>query len=174
VPGRASAALDGRSPQSFINPRDGRPERPALSVTAALDTALARLAVLLGPDLSTWTWGRAHQARFTHALSWSAAAFEPPLLPIDGDNHTPSVGRSTLPWDMRVNHGPVWRHVVDLADRSRSWAIVAPGNSGLGPHALDLAQRWADHQYVPLDLDWNKVEELRESDWRLVPAEPHR
>lgn len=170
VPGRGAAALDGRAPESFHDPATGAPERPAVSAAAALDTALARLERLLGPDLASWTWARAHRARFAHPLAWAAAVLEPPLVPIDGDNHTPSVGRSSLPWDIRVNHGPVWRHVVDLADPSRSWGIVAPGNSGVGPHARDLAAAWADHRYVPLDLDWREVEALRESEWRLAPA----
>jgi penicillin amidase len=172
VPGRGAAALDGRAPESFRDPRSGAPEHPAVSAVAALDTALARLENLLGPDLSTWSWGRAHRARFAHSLAWAAAGLEPPLLPMDGDNHTPSVGRSSLPWDIRVNHGPVWRHVVDLADPKHSWGIVTPGNSGVGPHARDLAPAWADHRYVPLDLDWDEVEALRESEWRLVPAPP--
>jgi hypothetical protein len=93
---------------------------------------------------------------------------------MDGDNVTPSVGRSNLPWSWRVTHGPVWRHVVDLADRDRSWCVVAPGNPSEGPGRTGLAERWARHGYVPLDLRWDRVEAAKQGEWRLAPATPAR
>ena len=170
MPGLAAAALDGRAPEALRDPRSGEVEPAAHALAAALDSALAQLTVRLGADPVSWTWGRAHRARFAHGLARTWSDLEPPTIAEDGDNSTPSVGASRLPWDVRVNHGPVWRHVVDLADSTRSWGVLPPGNAGEGPHAHDLMQRWANHGYVPLDLDWDRVRAARESAWTLSPA----
>jgi penicillin amidase len=165
--GLTLAALDGREPGALRSP-DGAPETAAQAVTAALDTALTRLTATLGPDLASWTWERAHRARFKHRLR-DRGSFEPPTVGMDGDNSTPSVGRSDLPWSTDVTHGPVFRHLVDLAIPDSSLAIVTPGNSGAGPHSADLAERWARHEYVPLLLDWDRIARYREAEIILPP-----
>jgi penicillin amidase len=191
VPMLAAAALEGRAtsepqgraigsePQgravtnAFHDPVSGAPARPAVIVTAALDTALTRLGGMLGPDLARWTWGRAHQARFAHELAPLDPSLEPPLEPEDGDNVTPSVGASALPRSREVHHGPVWRQVVDLAHPGLAWGVIPPGNTGEGPHARDLLDRWANHRYVPLAMDPADIARLTESTLTLVPAARH-
>ncbi len=88
---------------------------------------------------------------------------------MDGDNVTPSVGRSNLPWDWRVTHGPVWRHVVDLADPNLSWCVIAPGNPSEGPLRTGLVDDWERHGYVPLELRWDRIDRSKIGDVRLVP-----
>ena len=172
VPGLALATLSGEASAGSGQPGRGPRERPAAAAVAALDTALARLTTLLGPDLGGWRYGRAHQALFRHALSWRDSRLDVGPFPADGDNSTPSVGRSRLPWSVTFNHGPAFRHVVDLAQPDSSWAVIPPGNSGdpLGPHAQDLLAAWADHRYVPLYLAWERVQSARETETRLAPA----
>jgi penicillin amidase len=174
VPGLAAAALGGRAPEALRDPRTGAPERAATAAVAALGEALAELERLLGPARSSWTWGRAHRARFLHALAWRDSAFNPPTIAIDGDNSTPSVGPSRLPRDPRVIFGPSWRHLVDLAVTDSSLAIVPPGNGGTPEHRLDHLERWANHRYVPLYLDWGHIDAAKESRWRLVPRGSRR
>ncbi|NOT34924.1 MAG: penicillin acylase family protein [Candidatus Eisenbacteria bacterium] len=169
VPGLALAALDGRAPEALRRPGTDSLERAAVAAVAALDTALARLTAHLGETLSTWTWERAHRARFKHELAWRDSAFAPPSQVMDGDNSTPSVGASRLPWSTTVVHGPMWRHLVDLAVPGVSWAVLPPGNSGRGPHARDLLDAWSNREYIPLHLDWSRIDELKESEWRLEP-----
>jgi penicillin amidase len=169
VPGLAAAALAGRAPQAWHDPVSGAPRRPAPLVAAALDTALVRLAALLGPDLTQWRWERAHRARFAHALAARFPEFEPPLVAEDGDNATPSVGASNLPRTVEVHHGPVWRQVVDLAHPELAWGVVVPGNTAEGPHAHDLLARWAGHDYVPLAMDPARIAALAESRLTLMP-----
>ncbi len=164
--GLTAAALDGRAPEALVDAKGNR-EAPAVAAVAALDTALVRLDVLLGRDMSRWTWGRAHRARFRHALRLREAAFEPPTIAADGDNSTPCVGRSSLPWNVDFTHGPVYRHVVDLAHPDSSLGIVTPGNHGEGPHAADLAARWANHTYIPFLMNWQRIEAIRESEITL-------
>ncbi len=170
VPMLAAAALDGRAPEALRAPGSEAPERAAVAATEALNLAHAELAKHLGPDLAGWTWGKAHRARFRHALAWRDSTLMPPPLPADGDQSTVSVGRSSLPWNTVFTHGPVWRHLVDLAVAESSLCVLPPGNAGGGPHARDHLARWAGHGYVPLYLDWRRVEAAAGSEWRLEPG----
>jgi penicillin amidase len=164
--GLLAAALDGRAPEALAfggAPADtSRYERAADAAAAALDTALVRLEKLLGPDLATWTYGRAHRARFAHEMG---RAFEPPGIAMDGDNSTPSVGRSNLPWSTTVTHGPAFRHIVDLAQPETSYGVVVPGVQGDSstPHPRDMLPRWANHRYVPFLMNRAAIEREQES-----------
>ena len=170
LPMLAAAALDGRAPAALRAPGRESYERPAVAATEALRVALTELERRLGPDLTSWTYGRAHQARFRHALAWRDSTLQPAPLAADGDQGTVSVGRSSLPWSVLFTHGPVWRHVVDLAVAESSLCVLPPGNAGQGPHSRDHLDRWANHTYVPLYLAWNRIEAARESEWRLAPG----
>jgi penicillin amidase len=170
LPMLTAAALDGRAPGALRVPGGETPERAAVAANAALELALDELEQRLGPDMGRWRWGEAHRARFRHALAWRDSTLQPPPLPADGDNSTVSVGRSSLPWSTIFTHGPVWRHLVDLSVPESSLCVVSPGNAGAGPHARDLMARWAGHGYVPLYLDWRRIESAKESQWRLEPG----
>jgi penicillin amidase len=170
LPGLTLAALEGRAPDALRAPGGEAPERAALAAIRALSLALDTLAVRLGPDLAGWSWARSHRAHFRHILAAAGgrdARWEPPLTPVDGDNSTPCVGPSRLPWSFEVTHAPVFRHVVDLANPLWSWAVVPPGNAAGGQDQLD---RWANHGYVPLYLDWALVAASRPDSLILVPA----
>jgi penicillin G amidase len=158
LPGLALATLTGEAPDTLTF--RGAHESRGAAAAAALATALDTLAVKLGPDLSRWTWGRAHRAHFAHALAaHGGARFEPPLTPEDGDGSTVAVAGSRAPWNFEVAHGPAFRHVVDLADSLTSWMVVPPWNAANGNgHSPDLRQRWASHGYVPLRMDWARIE----------------
>ena len=174
LPGLMLASLASRAPGSLHAPGSpGEPETPAVAACAALTMALDSLAAKLGPDLATWRYGRAHQARFRHALSAidPRARWEPPLTPEDGDNASPCVGPSRLPFSLEVVHGPVFRHVVDLARPRVSYGVVPPWNSAaFAPRGeLDLRRRWADHGYVPLYLDPARIDEVAIDRVTLAP-----
>ncbi len=165
LPGLALASLMNRAPELLAKSGEkGSAETPAIAAAASLGMALDTLTAKLGPDMSTWRYGRAHLARFRHPLSAldGRARWEPPLTPEDGDGATPSVGASRLPWNLEVGHGPVYRHVVDLAQPTLSFGVVPPWNSAALGHdgTLDLRQRWAAHGYVPFWLDWRHIEAI--------------
>ena len=170
LPMLTAAALDGRAAWALRAPGAETPERAARAATAALTLALDTLAARLGPDLRHWRWAEAHRANFRHALAWRDPSLSPPPLPADGDNSTVSVGRSSLPWSTTFTHGPVWRHLVDLAVPESSLCVIPPGDAGDGPHQRDMLARWAGHAYVPLYLDWARVERAKENEIRMVPA----
>ena len=176
--GLTAAALEGRAPEALEAPRPpgatGAPalERPAEAALEALALALDSLSTLLGPDLSTWTWGRAHRAVFASGLEDRPGAWAPRPVPVDGDNSTPCVGPSRLPWSTAVTFGPVFRHLVDLAVTDSSLAVLPPGNSGTARswHRIDQLQAWADHAYVPFYLSWTFAERAKEDEITLEPA----
>ncbi len=162
LPGLTLASVTGDAPDVLAGlGKGGAAESPSEAATASLAIALDTLSAKLGPDLATWHYGRAHQARFRHALSGldSRSRWEAPLTPENGDNATPSVGASRLPWSIEVTHGPAFRHVVDLARPDVSWAVVTPWNSAAFTPTgdRDLRLRWARHEYVPLFLDASRA-----------------
>jgi len=170
--GLTVAALDGRAPEALHHPVTGAIERPAEAAVAALRIGLGALRRRFGRDPSKWTWERAHQARFAHDLAWKVPGFQRAPTPIDGDRSTVSVGRSRMPWSTLVTHAPVFRHLVDLAVEDSSLAVIPPGNSGARDHrhATDLLVRWADHAYVPLYLNPERIAAVKESELRLEPG----
>lgn len=174
LPGLTAAALAGRAPKAFRAPGSEQPERASIAAVRGLESALDALEKQLGADPAGWTWARAHRARFEHPLSAldGRDAWEPPLIPVDGDGSSPAVAGSGLPWRIEVTHGPTFRHVVDLAVTDSSLGIVPPFNAAAGRTATgtrDLATRWANHAYVPLYLSWDLVERAKESEITLTP-----
>jgi penicillin G amidase len=171
--GLAWASLQGRAPEALRDPQ-GRPERPAVAAVAALRRGLAQLDSLVGPDPLRCPYGRAHRARFLHELgrALKVAGWEPPTVPVDGDAGTPCVGGSRLPWNEWSTHGPVFRHLVDLAVPDSSFFVLPPGNSGdpRSPHFRDLLERWVRHADVPLYLSWERIEAAKESEVTLRPG----
>lgn len=165
VPGLTAAVLDGRAPAAV--------RAPQLAV-AALDSALVALERRLGPDMGRWLWGRVHRARFDHRLAWKDPSFSPLTVVVDGDRSSPAVAPSELPGDIHVTHGPAWRHLVDLAVADSSLCVIPPGNAGDGPHARDHLQPWANHRYAPLHLSRERIDALKESEWRLIPSRTRR
>ncbi len=162
-PGLTLASIMSRAPETLAHSGDkASAETPAVAAAASLAVALDTLAARLGPDLTTWRYGRAHLARFRHPLSAldGRGKWEPPLTPEDGDNASPSVGPSRLPWNLEVGHGPAYRHVVDLAQPSISFGVVPPWNSAAFSDQgdRDMRHRWADHGYVPFLLDWRRID----------------
>ena len=168
LPGLALAHLTGEAPDTLTR-AGGAHESAAHGAAAALETALDTLATRLGPDLATWTWGRAHRARFVHALAGRDAGLEPALVPEDGDGGTVAVGGTRAPWNLELRFGPAFRHVVDLADSLTSWVVIPPWNAATASgHTADLRARWASHDYVPLRMSWPTIE--REAAERIVLA----
>jgi penicillin amidase len=123
----------------------------------ALDHALDGLADHYGSDLASWSWGRAHEVSFTHAL-WSNV----PVLrdwfglriAADGGNDTVNRGasaiRSATPYaDV---HGSTLRMIVDLGAPDDARFMITPGESGnpLSAHYGDLMQAWRDFAWLRL------------------------
>jgi len=109
---------------------------------------------------------------FASTLTGERGAWEPAPIAVEGDNSTPCVGPSRLPWSTTVSFGPVCRHLVDLAVTDSSLGIIPPGDSGWhrGAHYVDQLDRWARHEYVPFYLSWDLIERAKDSETTLEPA----
>ena len=126
----------------------------------ALDRAILDLTQRYGPDVTSWRWGDAHQARHVHpglgrigGLGWIVN------LPqaISGGtftlSHTAILGTGPNPFEAAA--GPGYRGVYDLADPDSSVFIISTGQSGhpLSRHYDDLAGLWRRGEYIGMSLD---------------------
>jgi len=162
------------APDAAFGP-DPAGTRDALLVRS-LEAAVAEVASRLGPDPSTWAWGRLHQAQFSHVLAPLAAEGEAAGLSV---GPAPMAGTSLSPlaatWradDFRVTSGASFRMVLDVGDWDSSRFINTPGQSGDidSPHARDLFETWAKGGYLPLVYSRGAVEAATERVLRLSPA----
>ena len=142
----------------------------------SLAAAVAEVEARLGPDPSTWAWGRLHQAGFTHILAPLADSADRAGLSV---GPAPMAGTSLSPlaasWrqaDFQVTSGASFRMVLDVGDWDSSRFINTPGQSGDidSPHARDLFETWVKGGYLPLVFSRKAVEAATERILRLTPA----
>jgi penicillin G amidase len=122
----------------------------------SLKSALAELNQRLGPDMTTWSWGRLHRATFEPAV---AVLADPELraqmsvgpLQTPGSSSTPRA-QAYRPSDFSVIAGASVRLVMDVGAWDNSVAINTPGQSDdpMNAHYRDLFPLWAQGSYVPL------------------------
>ena len=122
----------------------------------SLKSALAELNQRLGPDMTTWSWGRLHRATFEPAV---AVLADPELraqmsvgpLQTPGSSSTPRA-QAYRPGDFSVIAGASVRLVMDVGAWDNSVAMNTPGQSDdpLSAHYRDLFPMWAQGSYVPL------------------------
>jgi len=142
----------------------------------SLQAAVAELKQLLGPDMTSWAWGRLHHATFEPAV---AVLADPQLraqmsvgpLETPGSASTPRAQayRST---DFSVITGASVRMVMDVGAWDNSVAMNTPGQSDdpMSAHYRDLFPMWAQGSYVPLRFSRAAVERDAEDHIRLTPA----
>jgi penicillin amidase len=122
----------------------------------SLKSALAELNQRLGPDMTTWSWGRLHRATFEPAV---AVLADPELraqmsvgpLQTPGSSSTPRA-QAYRPGDFSVIAGASVRLVMDVGAWDNSVAMNTPGQSDdpMSAHYRDLFPMWAQGSYVPL------------------------
>jgi penicillin G amidase len=142
----------------------------------SLKSALAELNQRLGPDMTTWTWGRLHRATFEPAV---AVLADPELraqmsvgpLQTPGSSSTPRA-QSYRPSDFSVIAGASVRLVMDVGAWDNSVAINTPGQSddAMSAHYRDLFPMWAQGSYVPLRFSRAAVDGDAEDVIHLSPG----
>jgi penicillin amidase len=177
-PGPAQALIGGGSLDAVVSVL----ETPAAAawrgpvMLASLKEALDELSARLGPDMSSWSWGRLHHVEWSPA----AAALADPALkaqmsvgPLEARGSASTVGaQAWRPSDFAVTHGASFRMVLDVGDWDQSRAINTPGQSGdpFSPQYRDLLPLWNGGEYFPLLYSRPAVDAATRLVIRLTPA----
>jgi len=142
----------------------------------SLRGALAELNRRLGPDMTTWFWGRLHRATFEPAVAVLANAELRAQMSV-GPLQTP--GSASTPRaqpykasDFSVIAGASVRLVMDVGAWDNSVAMNTPGQSGdpMSAHYRDLFPMWAQGTYVPLRFSRAAVDRDAEDLIHLSPV----
>jgi penicillin G amidase len=141
----------------------------------SLSAALAELKQRLGPDMSTWTWGRLHVADWKPAIAvladpQLAAQMSMGPLQAPGSASTPRA-QSWRAADFSVTAGASVRMVMDVGAWDNSVVVNTPGQSGdpFSAHYRDLFPMWAEGSYVPLAFSRAAVDRVAETVIALTP-----
>ncbi|WP_407149072.1 penicillin acylase family protein [Bradyrhizobium sp. ORS 86] len=141
----------------------------------SLGEAVADVISKLGPDASTWRWGRLHVAQFSHALmpladKATATQMQVGPLAFGGAANVPRAATYRRS-DYHLISGASFRMVLDVGNWDASRTINTPGQSGdpFSGHYRDLAPLWATGQYVPLLYSRGAVEAATAEAITLTP-----
>lgn len=142
----------------------------------SLQAALAELKQLLGPDMTSWAWGRLHHATFEPVVAVLAdaqlrAQMSVGPLETPGSASTPRA-QAYRATDFSVIAGASVRMVMDVGAWDNSVAMNTPGQSDdpMSAHYRDLFPMWAEGSYVPLRFSRAAVERDAEEHIRLTPV----
>nr|MCU0508632.1 penicillin acylase family protein [Anaerolineae bacterium] len=138
----------------------GRGERREDVMRIALARTRNYLAERCGPaqppDYRNWSWGRLHMVTFAHIAGRAPALeghFNRGPYPLGGDGNTIfATGGGLTREASAAVVGPPFRFIADLSDLSRSYGLLAPGNSGRpdSPHYDDQIKGWFAGKYHPM------------------------
>lgn len=184
APAPARPILERGSPDALLSLLETRdallgadPAAAAKSMLLdSLEATLADLRQKLGPDMTTWQWGRLH----TLTLKPAVAALADPALqqsmtigpvPVGGSSSTPAM-TAYRGSSFAAVHGPSVRLVMDVGDWDQSMFLNMPGQSGDpgDPHYRDLLPAWKEGRYAPLSFSRAAVDQAAERVITLKPA----
>jgi len=143
----------------------------------SLDAALLSLKEKDGPEIESWRWGDAHEARHDHPVlaksglwGWLANIRQS----TSGGDFTLNRGLTagTGPDPFANVNGAGYRGVYDFADPDSSVFVISTGQSGhpLSGHYDDLSDLWRRGEYVPMSLDPALARAAAAGITRLEPA----
>jgi penicillin amidase len=162
----------GDGPRSNVEKRDNL-------VRLSLNQAMKELTQKIGPDMSTWPWGRVHTATFSHRL-----AMMPPLdqvlsagpVEVGGDEYTVNNGGFDYSADFAQVIIPSYRQIIDLSDLSKSISMHSTGQSGqpASDHYKDFVEPWSKVEYHPMLFDEKSIKKEAKEVLRLKPCASNR
>ncbi len=160
---------------TYLETPEAAPGRDVL-LLASLGAAVAELNHRLGPDMTLWTWGRLHHARFEPAAAvladtQLAEQMATGPLQIPGSAQSPRAA-TYRPLDFTQTAGASVRLVMDVGAWDNSRAVNTPGQSGdpFSTHYRDLFALWATGAYIPLDYSRAAIDRDAELVVELTPA----
>ncbi len=153
------------------------PGRPSVqqvldrSVSEAVDELTARL----GPDQSTWRWGRLHTATFEHPLGEVRPLdrfFNLGPFPRGGSNDTLNNTGYTFGKGYAEQTVSSLREVIDLSSFDQSELVITTGQSGqpFSSHMGDQAPLWVRGQYHRMPFSRPEVDRYTAGRLELRPG----
>lgn len=147
-----------------------------IAVTQALRDTITELETAHGDTPDTWRWGDSHIAPFAHPLFRFAgplSAWFGANVATGGGDHTINRGTYRTEGEGRFPHvhGAGLRAIFDMAEPGAARYMLAPGQSGkmTSPHFADLAQSWADGDYIVLQGDPSRLRPNASAELTLTP-----
>jgi penicillin amidase len=153
------------------NPEKKRDDIMLSTLAAAFEETKQRL----GPDRSTWQWGKLATVLFEHQLSTLASEDQRAKMNV---GPAPKAGDASVVGnaayrnkDFRLRGGPSFRMVLDVGRWDDSFAVNTPGQSGdpSSSHYRDLFPLWLTGQYFPLLYSRSAIKKATERKILLVP-----
>jgi penicillin amidase len=111
---------------------------------AAFHKMIPQIVKSLGPDPSSWTWGRVHERVLENLAEVKGLDYGP--RPDRGDGRTPLAAG-----DYPSTHGPSWRMVVDWG--AHTFQAIYPGGQSENPASswyTDRVDTWFAGQLSPM------------------------
>jgi len=148
----------------------------AQAVEKALKKTCESLKKRLGPDPTTWTWGRIHTLEFEHPLGkvWPLnLIFNIGPLPAPGVKESiNSVGSTFSNKRFQVRSGPSTRRIITFHDINQSRAVIPTGNSGnlLSKHYDDQVKLYFENRFRTIPFTWDAVEKAAVYSMSLEPG----
>ena len=130
---------------------------------ASLAKAVATLRSKLGPDPTTWRWGRLHVARSAHGI-FDRVPLLRRFFSLEvgqgGDASTVNVGAYRRDGSFVMTAGASYRQVLDFSDLSKSRYVITTGQSGnvFDSRYRDQLPLW--HEGTTLELGSSPLKRL--------------
>ena len=174
---RLARMIDQNDSDWFDDRRTGNREtRDDLFRRAALQ-ARAMLTEQLGPDISTWTWGRLHQITFfAPGIPGKTAAkyLGGGTRPLSGSGETlnRAIHKFDAPFEATIIDS--MRIVIDMADRDKMLAVTSGGVSArlFSPHLKDQNEKWFTGEKTYWWYSDKAIAENQVSELILTPSVP--
>jgi penicillin amidase len=129
----------------FNDPVTGQSRNATIVMLLAFNQTISELMSKLGPNPSTWYWGRIHERILTSFFGINQLSVGP--FPAPGDGNTINAAYGLL-----SNEGPSWRLIVDMANPLSGIGVYPGGISEypLSPLYNDTTAYWLNGQYYTL------------------------
>jgi penicillin amidase len=129
----------------------------------AFHSMFSKLTKQLGPNPSTWTWGKVHQRVLENLVQVTGLDYGP--RPDAGDANTPLAAPG-----FPSTHGPSWRMVVDWG--AHTFQGIYPGGQSENPASqwyADRAATWWNGDYAPMLTADQAASSSGAKAWSLKP-----
>ncbi len=134
----------------------------------AFANTVSYLKEKLGDDMTTWKWGRVHQATFSHVMGSVFPFLNVGPLPSNGTAFTVNAGggqgSDITNLKLSQSHGPSERFVIRVDGVwDNIYGLTPPGNSGnlFSKHYGNAFEDWLNIRYVKWEFNQEDAEQLR-------------